>query len=126
VRVIHEWDDRKTVIRVEGLEGRVRALHISDAHMGPIDERDEAELEHCRGHGERFHARHENRDSQGGIIPQEEAFRHMLARAAEEQADLLALTGDIVDFPAQANIEYAQQQIADIGVPALYTAGNHD
>ncbi len=126
MHVIHEWNDQKALIRVEGLKDSVHALHISDTHMGLIDERDAPKLDRCRGMGERFHTRHENRDSQGGIIPQEEAYRQMLARAAEEKVDLLALTGDIVDFPSRANVEYAHDQIVDIDVPTLYTAGNHD
>lgn len=126
MQVIHEWNDQKAHIRVEGLRSNVRALHISDTHMGLIDERDATELDRCRGMGERFHSRHENRDSRGAIIPQEEAFRQMLDQAAEDHVDLLALTGDIVDFPSQANVEYAHDQIADIDLPSLYTAGNHD
>lgn len=126
MRVVHEWNHEKATIRVEGLTTSTRVLHISDAHMGLIDDRDPEELEACQGRGDRFHDRHENRDDRGAVIPQETAFRHLLQQAAEENVDLVALTGDIIDFPSQANIEYARQQIDDSGVPALYTAGNHD
>ncbi len=126
MRITHQWDAKSATIRVEGLKQTTRILHIADVHLGLIDGRDEEHLEICQDLGERFHPRHQNRDAQGHTIPQETAFQHMLETARQEQVDLLALTGDIVDFPAQANVEYARQLVDASGLPALYTAGNHD
>ena len=126
MKTTHQWNRASAIVRVEGLKQSVRTLHIADVHLGLIDERDAEHLDICKNLGERFHPRHDNRDAQGDIIPQETAFRQMLEMAREERVDLLSLTGDIVDFPARANVEYARRVVDKSGLPALYTAGNHD
>ena len=126
MRVTHHWEGNRVVIRVEGLRQSVKALHLGDLHMGVVDERDPDRLAVCTGKGERFHHRHDNNDDAGNTIPQETAFAHILDVAVQEQVDLLALVGDIVDFPAVANVEYAARLIEASGIPSIYTPGNHD
>lgn len=126
MRVTHDCEGNRVVLRVEGLPGSVKAMQMGDVHMAIIDERDPDKLEKFSGHGERFHHRHDNNDADGNTIPQETAFVHMLDVAVEEQVDLLALVGDIVDFPAIAGIEYAERLISESGIPSVYTSGNHD
>ena len=126
MRVTHDWEGNRVVIRVEGLPGSVKAMQMGDVHLGIIDERDADRLERFKGHGERFHHRHDNNDADGNTIPQETAFAHMLDTAKREQVDVLALVGDIVDFPAIANIEYAARLVGESGIPSVYTSGNHD
>ncbi len=126
MRVTHDWEGNRVVIRVEGLRQSVKALHLGDLHMAVVDERDSDRLDVCTGKGERFHHRHDNNDADGNTIPQETAFVHILEVAKQEQVDVLALIGDIVDFPAVANVEYAKGLIDESGIPFVYTAGNHD
>ena len=121
MKATHHREGNRVVIRVEGLRQSVKALHLDDLHMGVVDERDPDRLEVCAGKGERFHHRHDNNDDDGNTIPQETAFAHMLDVAVREQVDLLALVGDIVDFPAVANVEYAARLIEASGIPAIYT-----
>ena len=54
------------------------------------------------------------------------AFSAMLARAAAEKADLLALAGDIVSFPTLANVGFVAGELRKCGLDWIYTAGNHD
>lgn len=126
MRITHDQEGNRAVIRVEGLRQSVKALHLGDLHMAVVDERDSDRLEVCTGKGERFYHRHDNNDAEGNTIPQETAFVHILEVAKQEQVDVLALVGDIVDFPAVANVEYAQGLIDESGIPSVYTAGNHD
>ena len=126
MHVTHQWDGSNITIRVEGLPGSLKAMLMGDVHMGIIDERDPDKMETFTGHGERFHDRHDNNDATGNTIPQETAFVHMLNVARQERVDLLALVGDLVDFPAIASIEYAARHIAESGIPSVYTSGNHD
>ena len=49
-----------------------------------------------------------------------------MAQAATEDLDLLALTGDIIHFPSPASVDYILAQMDALGVPAIYTSGNHD
>ena len=93
MRITHDWNDNRVTIRVEGLTAPVRALMMTDLHMGLIDERDAEKLETFAGHADRFHTRHGN-DADGAVIPQETAFAQMLEVARDEPVDLLALVGD--------------------------------
>ena len=125
MQVTHDWKESRATIRVEGLRGYVKALMLADVHLGLIDERDPDEQERFAGHAERFHDRH-GTDEAGNVIPQEAAFAQMLEVAAQERVDLLALAGDIVDFPAWASIDYAARLASASGIPSIYTPGNHD
>jgi hypothetical protein len=126
MRVTHEWDDDHAVIRVDSLPRPVTLLHVADVHLGVIDERDADWQPTCEGLGARFHHRHDNHDSDGRPIPQETAFAGMLQEARGNGVDLLALGGDIVDFPAVANVELARRLLDESGLTWIYTAGNHD
>ncbi len=126
MRVTHQWDENRAIIRVEGLTKNVKAMQMGDLHMGIIDERDPDRLDAFAGSAERFHHRHDNKDDAGNAIPQETAFAQMLDVAGQERVDLLCLTGDIVDFPAIANVEYAGRLIAESDIPSVFTSGNHD
>ena len=50
----------------------------------------------------------------------------MMIAARSQELDLIALTGDIVDFPSQANVDAVLAGVETAGVQTLYTAGNHD
>ena len=126
MRITHEVNEETELIRVEGLRQAVRALHVADVHLGIIDDRDADFLEEHRDLAVRFQERHDNRDAQGRIVPQEVAFGHILEAARRHEVDLLALGGDIVDFPALAGIEHVRALVDDSGIPTLSTVGNHD
>jgi hypothetical protein len=113
VKIVHTKSDGTIVIRVQGLDREVRMLHVTDAHLVQIDDRDadrqEASAEFCR------------------LFEGSEAgFQTEMARAAELEVDLVGLTGDIVCFPSHAAIEYASEVIGRVKPPVLYTSGNHD
>jgi predicted phosphodiesterase len=54
------------------------------------------------------------------------AFNEVLQMALEDEADLLALTGDIFSFPSEAAIEWALERLNETAIPYIYIAGNHD
>jgi len=126
MRITHSWTDVSATISVEGLAKPVRLLHVTDTHMGLVDERDPEHIATCRGSADRFLHRHENLDAEGKPIPPEDAFSHMMTTAQSQELDLIALTGDIIDFPAHASVDGILARVKIAGVPALYTAGNHD
>ena len=100
MRVTHRFTDDSATIRIEGLPGPVRMLHLTDTHMHYYDERDGDMAAGCVD----FIRRREAHMEREGVhyVPGD-TFREHLARAATEELDLLALTGDIVHFPAPAS-----------------------
>ena len=123
MRVIHSFTDDTATIGIEGLAAPVRMLHMTDSHIRFFDERDGERYQGCVNHRERL----EKIRREEGLEPDpEKPFRESMALAATENLDLLALTGDIIHFPAPASVEFVVEQIAPLGVPTMYTCGNHD
>jgi predicted phosphodiesterase len=56
----------------------------------------------------------------------ETAFTETLAIAKKENASLLILAGDIFSFPSEAAIDFVLEALGKIGIPYVFTAGNHD
>jgi predicted MPP superfamily phosphohydrolase len=123
MRVIHSFTDDTATISIEGLAAPVRMLHLTDTHLRFFDEREGERYQGCVDHRQRLEKVHRE---QGTEPDPEEPFRESMAQAATQDLDLLALTGDIIHFPAPASVEFTVEQIATLGVPTMYTCGNHD
>jgi len=52
----------------------------------------------------------------------------LFQKAREENVDLIALGGDIINYPSEKEVAWVLQQLKEAagGIPFLYTAGNHD
>jgi 3',5'-cyclic AMP phosphodiesterase CpdA len=117
VEAIHSWTEDSADICVEGLNETVRLLHITDAHIPLLDDRDslpEEVVEASEKHAANF-----------GSSPLD-TFRDVLTADDPASWDVIALTGDIVNLPSQAAIEAVSETLSDIETPVLYTSGNHD
>ena len=113
-------DDDKATILIEGLVRDLRILHVTDSHMAEGDDRDPDALEHVTIVGGRFAER-----TPGGVSAQQ-VFRETLQRGKEQTLDAAAFTGDMIHFPSYRGIEVIAEGMAELGVPTLYTLGNHD
>ena len=106
--------DSKGLLRiaVPGLKESVRFIFASDTHLALADGRD---------------AQYAGNYARMAKYPgSPKAFSQTLSKAKELDADLVALTGDIISFPTLANVEYVAGELRKCGVPWIYTAGNHD
>lgn len=122
MQIKHEFDDDHTTatIHIEGLAQDLKILHLTDSHMTEGDERDPEATEHVS----RFRQLFEERTPGG--VPTSELFHQTIATAKTHNIDAAALTGDIIHFPSRAAIEHIERGVAALGVPSLYTLGNHD
>ena len=123
MRVTHSYADDTATVRIEGLTAPVRMLHLTDSHVQLYDERDGDRVEACADFCRRFA---QQLEEDGCEDAPEETFHRQLAQAATEDLDLLALTGDTAHFPSPASVEFVVRQVAALGVPMMYTCGNHD
>merc|ERR1719221_2210291 len=55
-------------------------------------------------------------------------FVQLLRTACANNVDLIALGGDIVNFPSNVTVTWVLEQLRGpgCGIPFVYTAGNHD
>jgi predicted phosphodiesterase len=56
----------------------------------------------------------------------EKAFVETLQIAKKENISLLILAGDIFSFPSEAAISFVMDELQKVGIPYMFTAGNHD
>ncbi|NDC77206.1 MAG: metallophosphoesterase, partial [Chitinophagia bacterium] len=99
-------------------------LMLADTHLF----RDDARGEPFRTYSGRMaraynHTRH---FLTGEETDPESCFRASLEHAVQKGFSRLALVGDILSFPSEAGVEWTMQQLASVGIPYVYTAGNHD
>ena len=92
-----------------GLEKPVRLLHVTDSHIGLVDERDN---ERKRALAARL------------STPEKAMYLEEHIAYAKAHCDLLVHTGDLMDFVSHANVEKARQIVADEDF--FFIAGNHD
>ncbi|MDF2651351.1 MAG: metallophosphoesterase [Paenibacillus sp.] len=111
----------ETIIMVEGLETTITLLHVTDSHMSDLNEKDKRFIESK----ENFQKFYEDRNWTTTIKTREN-FQNSLTLSKKMNADCVVFTGDIIHFPSSENIEATQNDLKLIGLPYLYTLGNHD
>lgn len=104
-------------IPVPGLSHSVRIAHLTDSHIGKFDESD-LQAETLRQRMENLHA--------GWGADFENSLGTLLQQATDAHADAVFLTGDAIDFPAPASVDFAKAFFKNFFPPIFYIPGNHD
>jgi predicted MPP superfamily phosphohydrolase len=103
-------------------EQPVRILHLTDNHIS-VDDPDPPLTSRM------FNAfiQTSDHDTQRLTSPQEE-FTALLRKAKRDGVDLIALGGDLVNYPSHKSVAWVLEQLRkEAGdIPFIYTAGNHD
>jgi len=95
------------------VEKPLKILHITDLH-----------LLFC---GEGEEGMRSLSESRKDYFPRsEEVLTELKEVFGEESPDFLILTGDMVDFPSQKNLEELESLVEAAGCPFLWVPGNHD
>lgn len=118
----HGIDPADLEVRIKGLTRSYTFFHLTDLHMGEMTQDEACEMSEER----RAYARHRYeffaREGKGAA----DLWQDYMACARAEGTDLLLLTGDIIDFPSEANVRALKEGIRNGGIPTLYVVGNHD
>jgi len=120
----HEGNGSAPVIRIEGLVATTRILHVTDSHVSAGTETRPG-LRNCAARMHNAYAR-VRRAGTGEETTTPALFREAMDDAAAEKPDLLALTGDIINYPSEASVEFIRSELERSGMEWVYTAGNHD
>lgn len=116
---------KETHIKVPGLSKKYRFLHITDAHLVLLDEKETKERLD-------YETPRINLFSRDGVRSDEyfdALFEYAAAHSDPEKEDCLdgvLLTGDILDCPAPRNLERLGEKLAGLKLPYVYVLGNHD
>lgn len=110
-----------TVIEVPGIKGTYKFLQMSDTHVAVVPE-DTSKTEYSHAVSRNAHF-----DSfTGADVNYLNMMDKMYAFAESEGVDAVLMTGDIIDFPSDENIDFLYNRINSGSLKTMYTLGNHD
>ena len=109
-------------VTIPGLSRDYTLLQVTDLHSSAYTT---AEAKAMNAQRRSYIAGRRNAFTDGFMFA-EERMPYMFGYANEINADLLMLTGDIIDFPSELNISLMAQNISALRTPALFSLGNHD
>lgn len=115
------WEKQITeeTVYVEGLEKEYTFLFLTDSHaVIPDDGASQQEQQYAQERQVMF----QNKE---GVFSAEQ-FPEWIQYANEMKVDAVLLSGDIIDSPSDANVEWLQGQLSQLKMPYLYVPGNHD
>ncbi len=112
-----------TELRIPRLKTPFTILQVTDLHMCAMTDEEAAAMPRDRYD---YIIPRIGLFSEGRPYPPEAMLPAFRDYAAESGADLVLLTGDIMDFPSEANIALLGDFIKSAPVPVLYITGNHD
>ena len=118
----HGIDPADFEVKIKGLTRDYTFFHLTDLHMGELTPDEATEMPDERRAYARRRFEDFSREGQGAAA----LWNDYMSRAKAEGADLLLLTGDIIDFPSDANVKILKDGIQSSGIPTLYVVGNHD
>lgn len=124
LKTSHEGDDFNTAINCSAIEGNIKIFHIADSHISVLNNgKSEYPQFSARMDGAYLNPEHYLTGQKKTKL---EHFDEILKKARDEKADLLLLTGDILNNPSVYGVEYLLDKLEQTGIEYLYTAGNHD
>lgn len=108
----------RTTIQVAGLKKSYTFLHVTDLHACACEGVEPADrLSYCKARESGFAS---PEMTSAARLP------YLFAYGTRIGADMMFLTGDIIDFPSDANLNLLKSCIKDSRVPTMYITGNHD
>ena len=104
-----------TTIKIPGLKNNYKFLQVTDLHSSAFTTEETKAMTSARvnlitGRRNAF---------KGGSFLSEERMPYLFSYADKIEADMLLLTGDILDFPSQKNLQLLRENIANIKTPAF-------
>ncbi|MDA0709279.1 MAG: metallophosphoesterase [bacterium] len=115
MRTHHTCDEHAVTIQVEGLTQTTSFFHNTDAHIS-CDTEIDREYE---AYSNRMNNAFKDRNTT-------QSFAQQILIAQQKKVDLIALTGDQINYPSPSSVSFVFKTVQRCGIPVLYTAGNHD
>ncbi len=107
-------DIEEVILRLSGVDEEFSFVHWTDAHLSECDSRDGTLLVEMANSANCF-----------GGNPTSVA-REMVQTFNASKPDLVAVTGDLLDAPTQANIEIGAELLGSLDAPVCIALGNHE
>ena len=120
----HNSTAQETIIVIDGLRQPFTVMQITDSHVSCDDDPDrEYEIYSTRMNQAYLLVNHFKTNER--VTPLH-CFEELMDTAQKEKVDLIALTGDIVNYPSATAVEAVRKRVTGTGIRHIYVAGNHD
>lgn len=111
-----------TTLTIPGLTKEYTFLQVTDLHSSAFSAEEAKAMDASR----RNYITVRRNSFGDGLLLAEERLPYMFSYADQIEADMLLLTGDIIDFPSELNLSMMYDNIKALKTPTLFTLGNHD
>lgn len=124
IHTIHNFDDYSATIHTTGITSVLTVMHITDSHISKIDSAESTFFEFSA----RMDKAYSNPVHYLSNEPGSKAdhFHEIIQKAKESNADLIVLTGDIINNPSKSSVSFISETLEGSGIEYLYISGNHD
>lgn len=123
-KCVHNTNLYNTQISLSGFTGKLKVLQIADTHISCDNDADKPYETYSARMNRAFLQPKHYKTGQPSTTT--ENFKELMQLARSEKVDLIALIGDIVNYPSATAVEFVRSQLALTGISHIYTAGNHD
>ena len=117
-------DEEKVSFYSEVVKEKIKIIHIVDTHLYMDDDRgipfQNYSNRMAKAYNQTTHFK------TGEKTNPKKSFKETIAFAKKVNADVITLIGDIFSFPSELAIEWVVSELDAIGIPYIYSAGNHD
>lgn len=121
---VHNTNTMQTLISMSGISKPVKILQIADTHISCDDESDKPYEQYSSRMNNAFRLRDHYKTGLPSTTT--DNFKELMELAKTEKVDMIALVGDIVNYPSTSSVNFVKTEISKTGIPYIYTAGNHD
>lgn len=112
------------IVEMPGVQKKLRILHITDSHITYPGENDK-KFESYSNRMSKAYLNEVDYQTKKPITGAE-AFSKLMDKAVKQKIDLIALTGDILNYPSEHAVNFLLGELKRTGIPFVYVAGNHD
>jgi predicted phosphodiesterase len=121
---LHNSGMLETIISIPNLKKDLNILQISDSHISCDNESDQEYVQYSARMNRAFQSIKHYKT--GNPSTTTDNFKEILQLGIKEKVDLIALTGDIINYPSATAVNFVKSEMVACGIPYMYTAGNHD
>ncbi|MFA7492608.1 MAG: metallophosphoesterase, partial [Proteiniphilum sp.] len=123
-RCVYNSTSLETIIGITELTKPLTILQISDSHISYDNESDK-KFEIYSARMNKAYALVDHFKTGEKVTPLQ-CFKDLIESAKKEDVDLIALTGDIINYPSATAVEKIRSILEETNIPHIYVAGNHD
>ena len=117
-------DEHRVRFFTNAVSKPIRIIVVADTHLFTDDERGRPFQQYSARMAAAYNRTQHFQT--GETTNPEQSFDRILEHAKKQDADLVALVGDIFSFPSEAAIEWVGEKLEASKLKYLYVAGNHD